>query len=192
VSITGDRVTVSIVQRYQSGNYADHGDKTMTLAPGKDGKLEIVREEMMYSAPGWDADPKAELDATTLVSPITVRVRQDADEPDIISTCEDGHCCGEVTYTVRLTDAKGKKIEHAIGASLVPFSRPTETFEPASGDPLFELGEEPCGEVEVAYRIVRDGNALVVRRNFLGEEAKQDIPWTTDLTITLPAGATIK
>jgi hypothetical protein len=191
VAITGDRVTLGFVQRYQSGGYADHGDKSLVLAPSKDGALRIVREEMLYSAPGWTADPKAELDASAMVAPITARVRQVADEPGAVGTCGDETCCGEVTYTLELTDAKGKTAKSDIGGGLVPVAHATEVISPDKGDTLFELGE-PCGEVEVDYRIVRDGDALVVRRNFTGEEAKQDIPWQTELTVKLPAGATIK
>jgi hypothetical protein len=191
VTISGAKVTVGFVQRYQAGGYADHGDKSLVLAPGKDGKLAIVREEMLYSAPGWAADPKAELDASALASPITARVRQVADDPSMAGACGDETCCGEVTYTVELTDAKGKTLKQDVGGSLVPVKQATEVIAPDKGDTLFELGE-PCGEVEVDYRIVHDGDALVVRRNFVGEEAKQDMPWATELTIKLPAGATIK
>jgi hypothetical protein len=191
VAAAGGRVTVGFVQRYQAGAYADHGDKSLVLAPGKDGALRIVREEMLYSAPGWTADPKAELDASALVSPITVRVVQEASDPDAIDKCGDDTCCGEVEYTLVLTDAKGKTLKADFGAGLVPVEHKIEEIAPDKGDTLFEIGEA-CGEVEADYRIVRDGDALVVRSNFLGEEAKQDKPWTTELTIKVPAGATIK
>jgi hypothetical protein len=191
VAITGDVVKVGFVQRYQSGNYADHGDKALTLTTGKDGALRIVREEMLYSAPGWAADPKAELDATALGSPITARVRQAVEDPSAIASCLDETCCYEVTYTLELTDAKGKTIKQAIGGGLVHAEREIEMISPDKGDPMFEIGEG-CGEVELDYRIVHDGDALIARQKFTGEYARDDRPWTTELTIKLPPGATIK
>jgi hypothetical protein len=54
-----------------------------------------------------------------------------------------------------------------------------------------ELGEG-CGEVELDYRIVRSGDALVVRRRVIGETASQDVPWQTELTVKLAAGTKLQ
>ena len=192
VMVQGGRATVTFEQRYQSGSYADHGDKALVLAPGKSGALEIVREEMLYSAPGWKADPDAELDAKALVSPITAKVRETVADPSSLDSCaEPQDCCVEVTLTLELIDAQGKLLARDLGAATVTILHPSEVVDASTKGPMFELGEG-CYEVELDYEIVHDGDALVVRRRGTGETEREDIPWQTVLTVALPAGAAIK
>jgi ketosteroid isomerase-like protein len=189
VAIKGDKATVAFVQRYQSGKYADHGDKALVLRAGASGALTIVREEMLYSAPGWTADAKAEVDATALVSPITVKLRESAD-PDNVDNC------GTVLYTLLLTDAKGKKLTQDVGGGVVMIDK-AEVIDDAdtSGGELFHVGQWCAGGADY-YKIVKNGDSIVVRYKAEDEgDAIEPAPaprWETQLTIKLAAGAKLK
>jgi hypothetical protein len=189
VLVKGNQATLKFVQRYQTGSYADHGDKALVLRTGSDGVLKIVREEMLYSAPGWDADPKAEVDASALASPITVKVRETSDPAQVGD-------CGTVFYTLELTDAKGKKMKQDIGGGVISVEQASGVDDAdTSGDKLFKLGEWCAGGADY-YEIVHNGDAIVVR--YKGEdepppdEAYEPPTWNTQLTVKLPAGAKLK
>jgi hypothetical protein len=185
VVIKDNKVTIDFVQRYQSGRYADHGDKELVLVAGAGGALAIAREEMLYSAPGWTADPKAEVDLSALASPITLTVRQQGQPEDVGG-------CGGVSYTLELVDAKKVKKSVDIGSGFVSIDKATEQMSAAAGDQLFEFGEWCAGGADY-YQIVRNGDALVVRHK-AEDEGSPDEPaptptWETELTIKLAAGA---
>jgi hypothetical protein len=185
VVIKDGKVTIDFVQRYQSGRYADHGDKELVLVAGAGGALAIAREEMLYSAPGWTADPAAELDLGALASPITLTVRQQGQPEDVGG-------CGGVTYTLELVDAKHAKKEVDIGSGFVSIDKATEETAASTGDKLFEFGEWCAGGADF-YQIVRNGDALVVRHK-AEDEGSPDEPappptWETELTIKLASGA---
>ena len=191
VVIKDGKASVQLTQRYQAGGYADHGDKVLVLAPGAGGALAIVREEMLYSAPGWNADPKAELDATALASPITVVVRQDASDPSRIGDC------GGVSYTLELTDANKKKIATDIGGGVIMIDEAHDTIEAdPKADKLFKFGTWCAGGADY-YEIVKSGDALVVRYEGVDEVDPDDPSYEkpsfdTRLTVKLPAGAKVK
>jgi ketosteroid isomerase-like protein len=184
VAIKGDKVTVRFVQRYQRGSYADHGDKAMVLRAIAGGELKIVREEMRYSAPGWNADPSTEDDATTLVSPISVAVRQQASDLN--------GACRPVTYTLELTDARHRALTWDIGDGFVEADALSIKL---TGDDLSKFGSWCAGGADL-FRVIRNGDALVVRHQ-AQDEATGDDPapsedWETRLTVKLPAKAKLK
>jgi hypothetical protein len=191
VTVDHARATIAFTQRYQSGKYADHGNKQLVVVE-KGGKLTIAREEMLYSAPGWNADPKMELDATALSSPITATVLQDREDPAATSGC------GTVTYTLQLADGKHREVSADVGIAIVALDdlKDEIPIDPKA-DALFELGYPACAGDDDIYKIVKNGDALVVRHKE-EDEAPDDVTdytppdWETRLTVRLPAGATIK
>jgi hypothetical protein len=191
VVIKDGKVLVDFVQRYQQGSYADHGDKELVLKAGAGGKLAIVREEMLYSAPGWDADPKAELDASALASPITAKVRQVAADATHLDDC------GGVSYTLELTDAHKKKLSMDIGSGVIMVEKATDVIDAdPTADKLFEFGQWCAGGADY-YQIVKSGDSLVVRYKGEDEGGGEDDPapaatWDTRLTVKVPAGAKLK
>ncbi|HTJ42452.1 MAG TPA: hypothetical protein VL463_10185 [Kofleriaceae bacterium] len=191
VVIKNGKATLEFTQRYQAGGYADHGDKELVLAAGADGTLKIVREEMLYSAPGWNADPKAELDATALASPITVKVRQVAADPSMV-----GGDCASVSYTLELTDANKKKVTQDVGSGVVMIDKATVLIDAdPTADKLFEFGAWCAGGADY-YQIVKNGDGLTVRYK-AEDEGSEDEPaptptWETRLSVKLPAGAKLK
>jgi hypothetical protein len=190
VVVKDGKATIEFTQRYQSGGYADHGDKELVLV-AKAGKLSIAREEMLYSAPGWNADPKAELDATTLTSPITAKVRQVAADPSAA-----GGDCSSATYTLELTDANKHKLSTDVGSGVIMIDSATVVMDAApKADKLFEFGAWCAGGADY-YQIVKDGDALVVRYKAEdegdGEHPAPEFSWETRLTVKLPAKAVIK
>jgi hypothetical protein len=192
VVIKDGKATVELTQRYQAGGYADHGDKELVLKPGASGTLAIVREEMLYSAPGSKADPAMEFDATALGSPITVTVVQLAQDP---SQVDNG--CGTVTYTLGLVDANHRKLSTDIGSGVITLEDvKLEMKADPKADKLFKFGNWCAGGADY-YEIVKNGDSLVVR--YKGEdEGDPNDPdfvepgWETRLTIKLPAKATIR
>jgi ketosteroid isomerase-like protein len=185
VAIKGDDATITFVQRYQGGAYADHGDKELKLHASAAGGLAIIREEMLYSAPGWTADPQAEIDASALVSPIRARVRQQA-------RAEDVGGCGSVAYTLELTDARGKKQTADLGGGFVPIEHAIEMIDAdVTAPPLFKFGEY-CAAGADYYEIKQSGDALIVRYQGTDETDTETPPWETRLTVRLAAGAKIK
>jgi hypothetical protein len=190
VIIKDGRATIDFTQRYQSGGYADHGDKELVVI-AKAGKLAIAREEMLYSAPGWSADPKAELDASALASPITAKVRQVAADPSMV-----GGDCASVTYTLELTDAHKRKLSTDVGSGTVMIDKAVVLIDAdTKADKMFEFGAYCAGGADY-YQIVKDGDALVVRYQSEDEGSEDEpggkSPWETRLTVKLPAKATIK
>ena len=195
VVIKDGKVTVELTQRYQAGGYADHGDKELVMKAGTGGKLAIVREEMLYSAPGWQSDPKAEFDASALASPITATVKQDATDPSHVDDC------GSVSYTLVLVDAKGKKLTTDVGSGVIMIDKAHDTMAAdPTADKLFEFGQWCAGGADY-YQIVKNGDSLVVRykgEDEGGDPSDPDDPanapatWETRLTVKLPAGAKVK
>ncbi|HZV92400.1 MAG TPA: hypothetical protein VFF72_04240, partial [Caldimonas sp.] len=179
-----------LTQRYQAGGYADHGDKELVLAPGAHG-LMIVREEMLYSAPGWTPDPKAEFDASALASPITAIVKQDASDPHRVDDC------GSVSYTLELTDAHKRKLTTDVGSGVIMIDKPHATIAAdPTADKLFDFGQWCAGGADY-YQIVKNGDSLVVRYKAEDEGGDPDDPqpaptWETRLTVKLAPGATIR
>ena len=189
VIVKDGRATIDFTQRYQAGSYADHGDKELVLI-AKAGKLAIAREEMLYSAPGWNADPKAELDASALASPIVAKVRQVAADP---SRTDD---CGGVSYTLELTDAKKKKLTADVGGGVLMIEQAVVVIDAdPTAEKLFEFGQWCAGGADY-YQIVKNGDSLVVRYKGEDEGDAENPPppatWDTRLTIKLPAKAVIK
>ena len=192
VVIKDGKATVELTQRYQAGGYADHGDKELVLAPGRSGALAIVREEMLYSAPGWTPDPKAEFDASALASPITAVVKQDASDPHHVDDC------GSVSYTLELTDANKRKLTTDIGSGVIMIDKAHDTMAAdATADKLFEFGQWCAGGADY-YQIVKNGDSLVVRYKAEDEgSGDPDDPtpaptWDTRLTVKLAPGVKIK
>jgi hypothetical protein len=190
VIVKDGKATIEFTQRYQSGGYADHGDKELVLV-AKAGKLTIAREEMLYSAPGWNADPKAEFDASALASPITATLRQAAADPSMV-----GGDCASVTYTLELTDAHKRKLSTDVGSGVVMLDQAVMEFDAdTKADKMFEFGAYCAGGGDY-YQIVKNGDSLVVRYQSEDEGDEEHpggkSPWETRLTVKLAAKATIK
>jgi ketosteroid isomerase-like protein len=191
VSIKNDKATVQVTQRYRSGAYADHGDKLLVLVADKTGALQIVREELLYSAEGWDDGSGNDFDVKEMVSPITVTVREAAQDPKHVGDC------GSVSYTLVLSDAKKKKEELDIGGGFVAIDTAVVTFTPdMSNDENQQFGGWCAGGGDY-YKVIKNGDALVVRYKGVDEDSDPEHPapppaWETRLTVVLPAGARVK
>lgn len=181
VKVTDKGATVSFLQRWRGGGYADHGTKVLFVKPDRNGELKIVKEELLSSTPGWENDPKGVLDATALVSPITMRVQAEGINP------ESG--CYGVTFVMYLKDRKGKTLQRELGGGdLQVEGVTTQRMEPGD-DPLYEFGDWCAGGAD-RYEIKKSGDAIIVR--WKGEdEGSEDDPgeagvWQTTLTVQLP------
>jgi hypothetical protein len=178
--VAGDKVTIRFVQRWQGISYADHGDKVLTVRGAK-----IVREELLSSAPGWKDNADAELDATALESPITIRVR-------LVAPGKNPGDCAHVDYVLELKDARGKPLSKEIGGGVIQFDENDTLYQPeTSGAKLFEFGQWCAGGAD-HYEIVRSGQSLVARYWGEDEGARPDPSWITVLTVKLPAKATFR
>jgi ketosteroid isomerase-like protein len=181
VEVGGDVATVWFEQRWQGKSYADHGSKRMQISSAS-GAPKIVREELLYSAPGWADDPNAELDASKLVSPITARVRTTDKVKDT--------GCGNARFMLELTDAKGKTLKQELGTGFVDEDTRIDVMEPESGNPMFKFGTWCAGGGDY-YEVRSSGDSLVVRHQPSDEDGPE-VPWETMLTVKLPAGAKLK
>lgn len=202
--VAADSLTVTVkdgtaiarfVQRWKGGGYADHGVKVLRLAPDKAGTLQITREELLSSTPGWEADPGKVLDATALASPITVTMK------GVGILEEDG--CQSVTWVVYLKDKKKRVVQKEVGLGVLMIDTSSDdvrsTIDVApEGDKgtLFAVGEWCAGGAD-HYTITKSGDALIVNYRGVGEcphDEPDCDPETRDtvLTIQLPEGAKVR
>ncbi|HEY4055043.1 MAG TPA: hypothetical protein VGM39_00495 [Kofleriaceae bacterium] len=191
IVIKDDTATVQLTQRYKSGAYADHGDKALVLTADKTGALHITREELFYSASGWDDSAGNTFDVKEMTSPITVKIREDAQDLKHVGDC------GSVSYTLVLTDAKKKKEELEVGGGFVSIDTASETFTPDLSDNTDLHFGGWCAGGGDYYKVIKNGDALVVRYEGVDEDSDRDHPappptWETRLTIVLPAGAKVR
>jgi hypothetical protein len=186
VKATKTGATVQFLQRWKSGKFADHGTKVLVLAYDKDGTtLQILKEELLSSTPGWEDDPSTTVDATALVAPITVKVLMEGINPN--------EGCTDVSYVLYLKDKKGHTVSREIGGGFIPTEDGMKTTEPVApgDDPLYTMGAW-CAGGEDDYQVVKSGDALVLRYKGLDEGEAPDMDWTTVATVQLPEGAKIK
>jgi hypothetical protein len=177
--------TITFMQRWKGGGYADHGTKVLVVGYGKDGTMRITKEELLSSTPGWEDDPSTTLDATDLVSPITVKVLMEGINPN--------EGCTDVSYVLYLKDKKGHAHAREIGGGFIPTEDGMKTTEPVGvgDDPLYAMGAW-CAGGEDDYQVVHSGDALVLRYKGLDEGEAPDMDWTTVATVQLPPGAKLR
>jgi len=96
--VEGDLVTLTFVQRWKGGKFADHGEKVLELKADGD-TMKIVREELKWSERGWEDGKEKVFDATAMVSPLTMTVEQ-------VRLADNGDC-SETRLRIQLKDAKG-------------------------------------------------------------------------------------
>jgi hypothetical protein len=180
--------TITFLQRWKGGGYADHGGKILKLAYDKGGALTIMHEELLSSTPGWEDDPSTTLDETKLVGPITVRVKGEGIE-------QHGDCTG-ATYVMYIKDKKGFTIQKEIGQGVVMSDDDeggvtTMKIEPsAKKGVIFDFGQWCAGGGDY-YQVIKSGDALVVRYKSADEGSDEPEKFTTTLTVQLPAGAKV-
>ena len=185
----------TFVQRFKSGDYADHGKKVITFARGADGALKITREEMLTSSSGWEDDAKAkvkELDASAWTSPITVRLSHEATgaKPRNAELPPPHH------LMFRIADAAGKKESYELlleGESDRPVTLGFLAPKAQKGI-LFEEGFWWAGFGD-HFRVVLDAERIVVKYR-IEEEGSEETQGTETLyedflRVTLPKGAKV-
>ena len=177
--------TISFLQRWKSGSYADHGTKVLKLAYDKAGAMQIVREELLSSTPGWEDDPSTVLDATDMVGTISVWVQEEGIDPN--------EGCTSVTYVLYMKDKKRHTLSKELGGGFVPTddSGRTTIAVPPGGDGLYEFGEWCAGGADY-YQVKQSGDALIVLYKGVDEGEEKSQEFQTILTVQLPAGAKIK
>jgi hypothetical protein len=196
ITVTKDGAIVTLMQRYEAGSYSDHGTKMLVLVYDAAGPLQIMKEELLSSTPGWDDDPDTTVDASGLTGPITVKVRGEGINPNVQMDCT------SVSYVLYLKDKNGKTLSRELGYGQVnvTYDLPTTMkIEPnATKGLIFDMGEWCAGGGDY-YRVKWSGDALVVLYKAMDEhppdEDPADIPeekFETVLTIQLPSGAKVK
>jgi len=150
---------VSLVQRWRSGKYADHGQKVLMVRADAGGVAKIVGEEMRTSERGWEDSKIKPSDLTGMKAPLTLHavVERKQPPPDAMQDCLAG--------TLRLTveDAAGGKLALEVGIvtgmALEDF-RALTPVAPGAGGFYEELGEF-CAGLGEGWRVEKDGDVLV-------------------------------
>lgn len=180
--VDGDKVTVKFTQRWKSAKSADHGEKQMELA-AVDGKLRIVREELLWSERGWEDSKDKPLDATSLASPITLTVER-------VRLPENGDC-SETRLRLKLKDAKGqeKQVDYGtitgVGGAATP---PGGMLAPKQGE-YSDLGAY-CAGLQQGYTVKVTGNTIVALSIWMDEESGPGKD--SKVIVTLPEGAKVE
>lgn len=179
--VDGDKVTLTFIQRWKGGKFADHGEKVLELE-AKGGALKIVREELKWSERGWEDGKEKVFDATGMASPITVTVAR-ANKPD-------NGDCSEASLRVTLADAKGKKESFDYGTITGmggDAAQKAGKLTPKGGE-WTDLGVY-CAGLQQGYTIKQAGDTLVALAIWNDEESG---PGKDSKVIAkLPAGAKV-
>ncbi len=175
------KVTLTFVQRWKSGKFADHGEKVLELA-AKDGGLRIVREELKWSERGFEDGKDKPLDATALVSPITLRVEEIA--------MPDNGDCSETRLRIHLVDSKGTKlqVDHGVVTAVAGGAKKSGFLKPKDGG-FTDLGEY-CAGLKQGYTVKVTTDTVVALAAWTDEESGDGKE--TKVVAKLPTGAKVK
>lgn len=179
--VDGDTVTVTFVQRWRSGKFADHGEKVLDLKK-TDAGLRIVREEQKWTERGWEDGKDKPLDATDLVSPIKLTVTGVA-QPD-------NGDCSETKLRIALEDSKGtkKQIDYGTITGMgADAKKPAGKLAPKNGE-YTDLGVY-CAGLKQGYTIKVQGDTIVALAIWEDEESGPGKD--TKVVVKLPAGAKV-
>lgn len=179
--VDGDRVTLTFLQRWKSDQAADHGQKVMELAV-VDGALRIVREELESSERGWEDGKPKPLDATSLVSPITMTVER-VRKPD-------NGDCSETHLRLHLVDAKNqeKQLDYGTITGMAgDATSPGGKLAPKAGE-YTDLGVY-CAGLQQGYSLKVVGDTIVAFSVWMDEESGPGKE--SNVVVTLPKGAKV-
>lgn len=178
--VEGDKVTLTFIQRWKSEKFADHGEKVLELAQ-KDGGLRIVREELKWSERGFEDGKDKPLDATALVSPVTLRV-------EWVSAPDNGDC-SETHLRIHLEDSKGTKlkVDHGTITGMGGGTKKSGFIKPKDGA-FTDLGEY-CAGLKQGYTVKVTSDTVVALAAWLDEEAGEGKE--TKVVAKLPADAKV-
>lgn len=180
--VEGDKVTLTFIQRWKSAKSADHGEKVIDLAV-VDGKLRIVREELQWSERGWEDSKEKPLDATALVSPITLTVER--------VRLPDNGDCSETRLRLHLVDSKGEKKDVDYGTITGMGGGATPAggkLTPKSGE-YSDLGVY-CAGLQQGYTVKVAGDTIVALSVWMDEESGPGKD--SKVVVTLPRGASVE
>mgnify|MGYP003579621477 CR=1 FL=1 len=110
--------TVTFLQRFRRGDYADHGQKVLTL----NGKNQIVREERLWSAGGWKDGADDPIDARQMTPPLTLTATT-------IDGTNNGDCRSD-DIELALEDSAGHKATRLVGSTQVGLENPDDPGHP--------------------------------------------------------------
>jgi hypothetical protein len=179
--IDGDRISLTFIQRWRGGKFADHGEKELVLEPRGAG-LKIVREELKWSERGWDDTKTKPFDATSLTSPITMTVER-------VRGPDNGDC-SNTALRITLSDAKGTRLSFEHGSITGGGGAATD-----KGGKLAPTGREYtypgayCAGLQQGYVLKISGETIVAIATWLDEESGPGKE--SRVVAKLPAGAKV-
>lgn len=185
----------TFIQRFKSGDYADHGKKVLTFVQTTGGTFKIAHEEMLTSSSGWEDDAKnkvKELDASAWTSPITARLAHEATGAKARNA--DLPAPHHLMFT--LSDAAGKKESFELLLEAESDRPVTLGFlaPKAQKGILFEEGFWWAGFGD-HFRVVLDAERIVVKYRIEEEGSEEtagtDTLYEDFLRVTLPKGAKV-
>jgi len=185
----------TFIQRFKSGDYADHGKKVLTFVQSTGGTFKITHEEMLTSSSGWEDDAKnkvKELDASAWTSPITARLAHEATGAKARNA--DLPAPHHLMFT--LSDAAGKKESFELLLEAESDRPVTLGFlaPKAQKGILFEEGFWWAGFGD-HFRVVLDAERIVVKYRIEEEGSEEtagtDTLYEDFLRVTLPKGAKV-
>ncbi len=175
-------VTLTFVQRWKSGKFADHGEKVLELRAEASGALRVVREELKWSEHGWEDSKEKAFDATALVSPITMTV-EEYRAPD------NGDCSVKV-FRVHLKDDKGTAVKFEYGSITGGGGEMTNKGGPIApkGGEYTDLGVY-CAGLQQGYKLKVSGDTIVALSIWNDEDSGEGKE--TKVIAKLPPGAKV-
>ncbi len=181
-TMSGNDCVVTFLQRWKSGRFADHGEKTLTFRDSGSG-MRIVREEMKWSERGYEDSKTPVVDATALTSPLTLTL-------SVKTAPKNESDCLSSTMVLTLKDAKGveKTFEHGTITSVAEDNQVKAGAVKPSGDHFESLGQY-CAGLQQGYTVKVSGDTIEAVETWNDEEGG---PGKANQVIAkLPAGAVV-
>ena len=179
--VDASAVTLTFVQRWKSGKFADHGEKILELRADGTGAVRIVREELKWSERGWEDSKDKPVDATALVSPITLTVEE-------VKAPDNGDCSVTI-LRIHLKDDKGTEQKFDYGSITGMGGKPKKfgPLAPKAGEST-DLGVY-CAGLQQGYTVKVTGETLVAVAIWSDEESGAGKE--SKVIAKLPAGAKV-
>ncbi|MFO0750540.1 MAG: hypothetical protein U1F43_33455 [Myxococcota bacterium] len=183
----GGTTTVTFVQRWKSGKYADHGQKVLTLKADAGGALKIIGEDMKTSERGWDDSKDMARDLSGMTPPfvVSVAVERRPLPADAMMDCRPG------MLEVTVEDSTKAKVVLAVGIVTGMASDDVKTLTQLAPDKegkYQDLGVY-CAGIQDGWIISKDGDALIATDVWNDEQTGEGKE--RHVLAKLPAGASV-
>ena len=186
----GDHDTVTFVQRYKRGEYADHGLKVLTFDP----QLHIIREEMLWSVSGWDNSPEDPIDARDMTPPLTLSAHS-------VTAEVFGSECRSEDVELTIEDSAGHK-GSVIAGSTVAFVEDYDNaapvgvrtkVKPSKGKSMYRFGSTDggCAGLTIAIGVQKSGDRIVAIEDWTDNESPDGRGREVRVAFLLPPGAEV-